>query len=167
MPSFRKIVVIPERYGSRNFAEATKIVEVPAVPPANGQIEVRVAYTGIEASDIVQMVGGYGALAGKKPATAWDGSVQVGDMGCEGTGVVTAVGEGVDPAHFAVGDAVAWMGGGVSFRESVLLDVSGMRRPKPWGVTPAAFKVPAATPEWTAVPISALTATGGLETAGG
>ena len=30
---------------------------------------------------------------------------------------------------------------------------------------PAAFKIPAPTPEWTAVPVSALTATGGLEQA--
>ena len=156
--SFRKIVVIPEKYGSTDFQTATQVVEVPALAPAEGQIAVKVAHTGIEASDIVQMVGGYGALAGKKPSTSWDGSVQIGDMGCEGVGVVTAVGAGV--TDFAVGDSVAFPAS--SFRENVLITVGG----KSMGNLPAAFKVPEATPEWTAVPISALTATGGLEIAG-
>jgi NADPH:quinone reductase-like Zn-dependent oxidoreductase len=107
------------------------------------------------------MVGGYGALAGKKPSTSWDGSVQVGDMGCEGVGMVTAV--GVDVKDYQVGDAVAFPGGGISFRESVLINVKTRNT---LGNLPAAFKVPEPTPEWTAVPISALTATGGLEIAG-
>ena len=81
-------------------------------------------------------------------------------MGCEGVGIVTAVGAGVH--GFAVGEAVAFPGAGVSFRESVLINVA---RARP-GATPPALKGPAATPEWTAVPISALTATGGLEIAG-
>ena len=33
--TYRKIVVTPEKFGSRDFAEATKIVEVelPSIPP--------------------------------------------------------------------------------------------------------------------------------------
>ena len=54
-----------------------------------GSIGVRVAASGIEASDIIQMAGGYGALAGgKKPVSEHDGTVQLGDLGCEGVGVV-------------------------------------------------------------------------------
>ena len=42
-----------------------------------GSIGVRVAASGIEASDIIQMAGGYGPLAGgQKPASAHDGTVQ-------------------------------------------------------------------------------------------
>ena len=162
MATFQKIVVDPEQYGSRNFAEATKVVDVPVVGPSKGEILVRVSHTGIEASDIVQMVGGYGALAGKTPATSWDGTVQVGDSGCEGVGIITAVGTGVDSKHFAVGDAVAFIA--PSFRDLVLIFVGDGTPPS--GVTPPVFKVPSPAPEWTAVPISALTATGGLETAG-
>ena len=55
---YKKIVVIPEQYGSRDFAEATKIVSVPLSAPRPGEIQVKVSHTGIEASDIVQMVGG-------------------------------------------------------------------------------------------------------------
>jgi NADPH:quinone reductase-like Zn-dependent oxidoreductase len=143
--SFRKIVVIPEQYGSTDFQTATKIVEVPINAPGDGEISVKVAHTGIEASDIIQMVGGYGALAGKKPATSWDGSVQVGDCGCEGVGTITAVGSGVEKQNFAVGDAVAYIS--PSFRESININVKTFKS----GATPTAFKIPAPTPEWTAV----------------
>ena len=73
--------------------------------------------------------------------------------------MVTAVGPGVE--GFAIGDAVAFPGAGVSFRESVLLPTRARS-----GLIPPAFKIPSPSPEWTAVPVSALTATGGLETAG-
>lgn len=133
------------------------VVEVAALAPSADEVQITVSHTGIEASDIVQMVGGYGTLAGKKPVTEWDGSLQVGDCGCEGVGVISAVGSGV--VDFAVGDAVAFMA--ASFREVVTI------RPRVIsGATPSVFKIPAATAEWTAVPVSALTATGGLETAG-
>jgi NADPH:quinone reductase-like Zn-dependent oxidoreductase len=122
---------------------ATKIVEVPSIAPAEGEIEVSVSHTGIEASDIVQMVGGYGRLAGKTPATSWDGNVQVGDCGCEGVGTVTAVGAGV--SNFAVGDAVAFVD--ASFRQKVRINVSEFKS----GTTPQVFKVPAPTADWTAV----------------
>mmetsp|Transcript_52455 Transcript_52455/g.94238 ORF Transcript_52455/g.94238 Transcript_52455/m.94238 type:complete len:369 (-) Transcript_52455:85-1191(-) len=154
--SFRKIVVIPEKYGSTDFQSTTKIVQVPALAPRAGEITLKVTHTGIEASDIVQMKGGYGALFNRKPAASWNGSVQIGDLGCEGVGVVTAVGPEV--SGFAAGDTVSFGGFGVSFRESVNLNVN----------RPGAFlqKVPAPSPEWTALPVSALTATGGLAIAG-
>ena len=40
--SFRKIVVIPEKYGSTDFQTATQVVEVPTLAPAEGQIAVKV-----------------------------------------------------------------------------------------------------------------------------
>ena len=35
-------------------------------------------------------------LAGKKPVSAHDGTVQLGDLGCEGVGVVEHVGEDIE-----------------------------------------------------------------------
>ena len=43
---------------------------------SSGRIGVRVAATGIEASDIIQMAGGYGPLARQKPASEHDGTIQ-------------------------------------------------------------------------------------------
>merc|ERR1739845_138500 len=79
-------------------------------------------------------------------------------MGCEGVGVVTAVGPGAE--GFVIGDAV--MFSKASFRVSVLLNV----KKKQLGHIPEAVQVPSPNPEWTAVPVSALTATSGLEIAG-
>jgi len=156
--TYRKICVTPEKFGSRDFATATSIVDVklPSIPP--GRIGVRVRATGIEASDIIQMAGGYGPLAGKKPVSAHDGTVQLGDLGCEGVGVVEHVGEGVD-GSWKIGQAVMWAGFGVSFREYVVLDPAGEDFFD-------ATKVPSAKPEWTAVPVSAMTAVGALELVG-
>jgi NADPH:quinone reductase-like Zn-dependent oxidoreductase len=60
----------------------------------------------------------------------------------------------VDPAEWPVGQAVAFFGYGVSFREMTVLPVASL------------LKVPTATPEWTTLPVSALTASGGLEVVG-
>ena len=40
--TYRKIVVTPEKFGSRDFAEATKIVEVelPSIPPGVASLTV-------------------------------------------------------------------------------------------------------------------------------
>ena len=45
--SYRKIVVTPEKFGSRDFAEATKIVEVelPSIPPGIVPQFILVKYT--------------------------------------------------------------------------------------------------------------------------
>jgi len=105
-------------------------------------------------SDIVQMSGGYGRLSTEKPAKNAASGVQPGDTGCEGVGIITALGEGVDPAEWPVGQPVAFFGYGVAFREVTILPVADL------------LKVPTATPEWTALPVSALTAAGGLEIVG-
>eukprot|EP00927_Polykrikos_kofoidii_P075436 TRINITY_DN7163_c0_g1_i1.p1 TRINITY_DN7163_c0_g1~~TRINITY_DN7163_c0_g1_i1.p1 ORF type:complete len:392 (+),score=68.43 TRINITY_DN7163_c0_g1_i1:26-1177(+) len=158
--AYRKIMVKPSEFGSRDFAVATRIVEVQLPPCRAGHIVVRVASTGIEASDIIQMSGGYGALSAQKPEIEPNGSNQVGDLGCEGVGLVTELGEGVDPSEWSVGQPVAFWGFGVSFREFVTLRVSA-------GFNPMVWKVPDVEPKWTAVPISAMTAVGGLVLHGG
>jgi len=153
--TYRKIMVDPDQFGSKCFDTATKIVSVP-VPEAAGNREVIVRLTtaGVQASDIVQMSGGYGRLSTEKPAKNAASGVQPGDTGCEGVGIITALGEGVDPAEWPVGQPVAFFGYGVAFREVTILPVADL------------LKVPTATPEWTALPVSALTAAGGLEIMG-
>merc|ERR1711959_410933 len=143
--TYRKISVTPQHFGSRDFATATSIVDVkmPSIPP--GRIGVRVVATGIEASDIIQMAGGYGPLSGHQPVSEHDGTVQLGDLGCEGVGIVEHIGEDVDDS-WQTGQAVMWSGFGVSFREYVVLDTAGEET---WGLT----RVPSAKPEWTAVPV--------------
>lgn len=161
MATFRKIAVRPDQFGSRDFQTTAKIVEVPIVAPGAGEVLVKVAAAGIEASDIVQMSGGYGALAESQPATSYDGTVQAGDLGFEGVGIIVGLGPDILSSSFCVGQAVAWMGYGSGFREYVLLkagpDVANVQ---------VMFKVPRPTANWTAVPCSALTATGGLELEG-
>lgn len=58
---------------------------------------------------------------------------------------IAAVGSGVENQNFAVGDAVAYIS--PSFRESININVKTFKS----GATPTAFKIPAPTPEWTAV----------------
>lgn len=143
-------------FGSKDFATATHVVDVPLPSAPPGHVLIKVAYTGIEASDVIQMAGGYGDLKGNVPAAEADGSHQLGDCGCEGVGTVTEV--GADVSDFSIGQAVMWSGYGVSFREYVALPVGDAAN--------AAFgsvvKVPTATPEWTAFPVSVMTAVGGL-----
>ena len=116
------------------------------------------------------MSGGYGPLAKAKPtaAGAHNGSIQLGDLGCEGVGTVVAAGadpKSVSGYDFKVGDAVMWFGYASSFREYVVLEANppfttGQESQLgPW-------KVPSPTPEWTVFPCSALTAIGGLELEG-
>ena len=100
-----------------------------------------------------------GALAGNTPNAEYDGSVQLSDMGCEGVGVVSAVGEGV--TGLAVGQALAFMGYGLSFREYVTLSTKG-----DVAHSLVSFAVPDAAAKWVCIPCSALTATGGLELEG-
>lgn len=153
--SYRKVMVDPAQFPSRSFATATRVVTVP-IPETVGRGEalVRVTAAGVQASDIIQMAGGYGVLSEEKPACDPTGLVQAGDLGCEGVGVILQVGEGVDCNAWAVGQPVAFFGYGVAFREVTLLPVEKL------------FKVPAPAPEWTALPVSAMTAAGGLEVVG-
>lgn len=157
---YRKIMVDPGQFGSRSFQKATRIVKVP-IPskPLPGEVMLRVTAAGVQASDIIQMAGGYGTLSQKKPDTEATGGMQPGDLGCEGVGVITSVGDGVDTDEWPVGQPVAFSGYGVAFREMTMLPV---RSPEFSSI----FKIPSATPEWTAFPVSALTAVGGLEAIG-
>jgi hypothetical protein len=131
-------------------------VEVPrpTAPPARGHISVAVVAAGIQASDIIQMSGGYGALSRQNPASIATGDVQPGDLGCEGVGIIVGIGSGLDTAAWFVGQTVAWWGSGVSFREWVEVPVTSV------------IQVPSADPLWTALPVSAMTAVGGLELVG-
>ena len=151
---YRKIVVHADRFGSKDFDSAAKIVSVPRPSvPAPGHVLVKVLVAGIQASDIIQMSGGYGALQSQRPVTEFTGDVQPGDLGCEGVGYVTAVGIG-DALVWPVGTTVAWWGYGTAFREEASLPVASL------------IRVPDARPEWTVLPVSAMTAVGGLELVG-
>lgn len=161
---YSKIQVLPSQFGKRNFNTTTCIVRVKKSIPSSGEISVRVTATGIEASDIVQMAGGYGALQNKKPETIPSDKIQVGDLGCEGVGVIESIGPNVDQSIYKVGNAVCWFGYGVSFREYVNLPVDREVQKQMGGMM--VLPVPTPDVQYTAVPISALTATGALELAG-
>lgn len=154
---YRKIMVRPERFRSTDFATATGIVSVP-VPESVGANEavIRVTHAGVQASDIIQMAGGYGTLASDRPTPLEraTGANQPGDLGCEAVGVVEKLGSGMDEADWPIGQPVCFWGYGVAFREVTTIPASSL------------FKVPTAIPDWTAFPVSALTATGGLEIVG-
>mmetsp|Transcript_37115 Transcript_37115/g.41480 ORF Transcript_37115/g.41480 Transcript_37115/m.41480 type:complete len:374 (-) Transcript_37115:123-1244(-) len=154
---YRKIMIQPEKFRSTDFATATKIVSVP-VPESAGENEVmvRVTHAGVQASDIIQMSGGYGTLASTHPTPLEQatGANQPGDLGCEAVGVVMKVGTEVDSQHWPIGQPVCFFGYGVAFREVVTIPTSSL------------YKVPTAIPDWTAFPVSALTAMGGLEIVG-
>jgi hypothetical protein len=60
-------------------------------------------------------------LAGKEPDKKHDGSLQAGDTGCEGVGVIVKVGDKV--RRLKVGQAVCWSHFGCSFRDYVPLPV--------------------------------------------
>lgn len=152
--TYRKIMVQASLFGSKDFAAATRVVTVPVPSAGPGEVVVRLAAAGVQASDVIQMSGGYGTLATEKPATNATGAVQPGDTGCEGVGIIVHTGEGVDLGEWPVGQPVAFFGYGAAFREVTVLPVASL------------LKVPTATPEWTALPVSALTAAGGLEVVG-
>ena len=69
-------------------------IELPVPEPGPGQVRVRVAYCGLNPLDIIVRSGGAAWMAPKWPIV----------LGVEHSGVVDAVGEGVDPA---------WLGRGV------------------------------------------------------
>jgi len=141
--------------GEKSFATATKIVSVPIPNTANyGEVIVRVTHAGVQASDVIQMAGGYGVLSNELPSKEPNGMVQPGDLGCEGVGIILKLGEGVNKKVWNVGQSVCFGGFGVSFREITMVPATSL------------IKVPNATPEWTAFPVSAMTATGGLEVVG-
>lgn len=148
--SYRKIHVVNKH--AKSFAEQTKIVHVPVEPPGPNQILIKLVFTGIEASDIAQNAGQYGPLSTSDPEIEANGSLQVGDCGCEGVGVIVAIGEGVE---LQIGSTVLSSGFGTSFREYLTCSVSD--------VLPISMP---ASAEMVAIPVSAATAACGLEVNG-
>jgi NADPH:quinone reductase-like Zn-dependent oxidoreductase len=145
--TYRKIHVT--NMSSLNFAEQTAIVEVPVEPPGPGEVLVKLAFAGVEASDILQNSGAYGPLVGATPEVEVNGHIQLGDCGLEGVGIIVAAGEGVD---FQIGISVLLMGFGTCYREYV--------------TCPAAQVFPIEMPAsaaMTAVPVSAATAACALD----
>jgi NADPH:quinone reductase-like Zn-dependent oxidoreductase len=145
--TFRKIHVV--NMSSMNFADQTQIVDVPIEPPGRGEVLVKLEFSGVEASDILQNMGAYGPLSDASPEVELNGKIQLGDCGLEGVGVVVATGEGVE---LQVGKSVLIMGFGTSYREYV--------------TCPAAQVIPLempATAFMTAIPISAATAACALD----
>lgn len=109
MPSYRSLQVVAP---SNDFRQATRIVEIPQVPaPSVGHVIVKNHYVGINATDINIVNGGYG---------------DVSTAGCEGVGLVHAVGDGVSSVQ--VGDAVAYQSA-YSFRPSSRPGMNAPRRP--------------------------------------
>jgi hypothetical protein len=145
--SYRKIHVLNKQ--AMSFAEQAEIVEVATELPGSGEVLIKVLFTGIEASDILQNTGEYGPLMNEEPEVQVSGKLQRGDCGSEGVGEIIATGEGVD---FQVGDTVIFAGFGVSFREYLTC------------ATAQVFSLPVpATPDLTAIPISAATAACGID----
>jgi NADPH2:quinone reductase len=74
-------------------------IELPIPEPGPGQVRVRVAYCGLNPLDIIVRSGGAAWMAPTWPIV----------LGVEHSGVVDAVGEGVD---------TAWLGRGVISRQA-------------------------------------------------
>ena len=92
-----------------NSIETTRMEPFELASPGQGQIAVRVNYSGLGMIDALQASGVIGNLAGHTP-------------GLEVSGTVTAVGDGVD--RFEVGDRVAGMCFGGGLASHALLDVN-------------------------------------------
>lgn len=145
--TYRKIHVV--NTSARTFAKQTEVVEVPVEQPGPGHVLIKMAFSGVEASDILQNSGLYGPLAEATPEAEVNGKVQLGDCGCEGVGVIVAIGEGVE---LQVGVSVLLTGFGISYREYVTCPATQ--------VFPLTMP---ASPAMTALPISATTAACALD----
>ena len=125
--TYQKLVAIQP---DPDLRKACEVQEVALTPPAAGQVLVKTAYAGVNAADYMMAQGTY--LAPTPPPF---------DMGGEASGVIVAVGEGVQ--GFKEGDAVLSIGDGgyreyftakatrliplpQASAESVLLGVSGL-----------------------------------------
>ena len=89
--------------------EDLSLDEVPIPEPGPGQARVRVAYAGVNYIDVYHRTGAYPLAAPFTP-------------GSEGSGVVDAVGEGVD--DLKLGDRVAWATQMGSYAEQAVVDAS-------------------------------------------
>ena len=69
------------------LAENSRLVDVPALAPAAGEVLVDIDMASVNPADLLHSVGWYAYPA-----------VEGADLGIEGTGHVSTVGAGVDPA---------------------------------------------------------------------
>jgi NADPH-dependent curcumin reductase CurA len=135
--AYRKVIAAQF---SKQFREASQIVEVPLQSPKASEIVIRNRYAGVNATDVNISAGYY--TPGAQPPI---------DLGAEMTGEVVAVGEEV--SGFKIGDAVVTntLGG---YAEYVTIPA---RR---------AIPVPEASPEVLSLVVSGTTASLGLNTVG-
>ncbi len=131
--TYRKLVV--KRF-SRNFREATEIVETPLEMPGPGQVLVRNLYAGVNASDVNISAGVY--PLGDPPF----------DVGAECSGEIVAIGDGVN--GLKVGNHVTMLSLGSGYREYTLADAE------------AVVPIPKSSPETSGLIVAALTASVGL-----
>lgn len=137
--TFKKVSVVKL---SANFAEATKVVEVPLIPPNDNQVLVKNLYAGVNATDINISAGRY-FTDGKLPF----------DIGLEALGVIEAVGKNVTTLK-AGQPAIVFGVEPKAYAEYLYV--------KPEDVIP----LPALKPEFISLLICGLTATIGLDQSG-
>jgi len=123
--------------------------EVPRPVPRAGEILVRVAATAVNRADLLQVQGMYPA--------PFDAPQDI--PGLEYAGEVVALGDGVPPAEFAVGDRVFGLVGGGSYAEFVAVHHRAVAR------IPASVTAPLT--ELAAVPEAFLTAYDAIVTQAG
>lgn len=134
--SYKKLVAVRV---ADNLRDAVEVQTVEVTPPRAGEILVKTAFSGVNAADYLSALGRY--LAPTPPPF---------DMGGESSGVVVAVGEGVEQVK--VGDAVFAIGGG--FREYFTVNAAH------------AIPVPQADAAAVTIGVSGLTASIALEEVG-
>ncbi len=100
--------------------DALEVVDHPAPEPAEGEVLVDVRAAGVNRADLLQRRGFYEPPPGATPV-----------LGLECSGVVSALGEGVDT--FAVGEEVVCLLSGGGYAEQVAVPV-GQVAPVPEGV---------------------------------
>jgi NADPH:quinone reductase len=116
MAEHNRAVVVTAHGGS----DVLQVQHRPVEQPGPGQVQVRVAASGINFMDVYQREGVYPT----QPPFV---------LGGEGAGTITAVGSGV--TDFRVGELVAWANGPGSHADVVVLDAA-VAVAVPDGVTP-------------------------------
>ncbi|WP_426623670.1 NAD(P)H-quinone oxidoreductase [Leifsonia sp. McL0607] len=113
-----RAVVVPQP----GEAEVLTLAEVPDPQPAPGELRIRVIAAGLNGADLSQRRGYYPSPPG---APEWPG--------LEVSGVVDAVGDGVEPGRWNEGDVVCALLPGGGYAELVTVD-AGLVLPVPAGV---------------------------------
>ncbi len=122
-------------YSEFGGPDVLRLVELPAVTPAAGDVAVRVEAAGVNPIDVK-------LRAGLRASGPLDEPRRVG---ADGAGVVTAVGEGVDGLR--PGDPVVFFGAGGAYATDVVVPAERVH-PRPDGVSAsegAALGIPAGT----------------------